>query len=243
MAEGVDYSGARPSSICMYGKGKRFVARYFGAGGSWKHATAAEVRAHHAVGLSVVALVEGAIHDPLNGRAQGRSHATVGELAAKAAGMPQGRPLYFAIDWDMQPHQAGKVAEYLRGCADVITVNRVGVYGGYDTIEWAAKAGLAKWFFQTYAWSRGKWSGRNHFEQYNNGEIVCGGTVDLCRSKKVDFGQWPAPTQNIGDAPGAPSDSTVDTGWDFTPHVDSIAGAVGEVAQGLAAVTRQLNDL
>lgn len=243
MAEGVDYSGARPSSICMWSQGKRFVARYFGAGGSWKHATAAEVRAHHAVGLSVVALVEGAIRDPLLGRAKGRSHAQVGELAAKAAGMPAGRPLYFAIDWDMQPHEAGKVAEYLRGCADIVTVRRVGVYGGIDTIEWAAKAGLASWFFQTYAWSRGKWSSRNHFEQYSNGRTVCGGDVDLCRSRKVDFGQWPAPSQTIGDAPPSPSDSTVDLGWDWTTHVDSLANHMDTVGTNLAAVARQIDAL
>lgn len=241
--EGVDYSGARPSGLCLYSHGKRFVGRYFGAGNSWKHATRAECAGLIASGLTIVSLVEGALRDPLQGRAKGQEHARLGESAARAAGMPAGRPLYFAVDWDMQPHEAGKVANYFRGCADVIGLDRVGVYGGIRTIDYLGDAGLARWFFQTYAWSDGKWSKRNHFEQYRNHQTVCGGDVDLCRNRKVDFGQWPAPTESIGDAPPTSDDTTVDVGWDWAPHVDNLAQATGQVAEVLNNTARQIDAL
>jgi hypothetical protein len=59
-------------------------------------------------------------------------------------------------------------------------------------MQWAARDGVAAWFFQTYAWSGGLWYGGNHVEQYKNGVIVAGGEVDLCRSVKAEFGQWRA---------------------------------------------------
>jgi hypothetical protein len=53
----------------------------------------------------------------------------------------------------------------------------------------------AKFLWQTYAWSHGLWWSGNNLEQYKNGVNMCGGAVDLCRSKTPDFGQWPRPNQ------------------------------------------------
>lgn len=241
--EGVDYAGDRPSSTCLRQAGKHFVGRYFGPGGSWKHATRRECDAHRAAGLTIVSLVEGFADDPLRGYQYGMAHAIAGSAAARAAGMAASRPLYFAVDFDMRTSQRGRVADYLKGAASSVGVARVGVYGGYDTVKWAMEAGLARWSFQTYAWSGGRWYTGNHFEQYSNHRTVCGATVDLCRSKRTDFGQWPAPSQTIGDAPAPPPPSTVDVGWDYTTHVDALATAMGDLGNVVGGAARSIDNL
>jgi hypothetical protein len=64
------------------------------------------------------------------------------------------------------------------------------VYGEYDVIAHLAGNGRAAWFWQTYAWSAGRWHTANHIEQYRNGVTLGGGTVDLDRALKTDYGQW-----------------------------------------------------
>lgn len=231
MTEGVDYAGARPPALCLKAAGKHFAGRYFGPGGKWKHATCTEVSALRVAGVAVVALAEGDKYDPRDGEPRGRAHAIAADAAVRAAGMGYDIPIYFAVDWDAQPSEFRVIAHYLYGVAATIGRERTGIYGGYDVIKWAADTRNAQWFFQTYAWSGGKWFAGNHIEQYRNRQTVCGGEVDLCRSRKVDFGQWPRVTQTIGQAPPAPSDSTVDTGWDFTRHVDTLADTVGDLGK------------
>lgn len=243
MVEGVDYSGDRPSGICLYGKGKRFVARYFGPGGAWKHATKAEVAAHLASGLAVVVLAEGAERDPLSGFSVGALHAKQAHAAMVAAGIPGSRPIYFAVDFQPSPKQLAPIRNYFDGAASVIGRGRTGIYAGYDVIEWAHNGDVARWFFQTYAWSDGQWSRWNNFEQYRNHQTVCGATVDLCRSKTVDFGQWPVPQQTIGDNPANPPDTTSAVTWEFTDYLTGLAGQVGDVAATLDATARNIESL
>jgi hypothetical protein len=76
---------------------------------------------------------------------------------------------------------------------------RVGVYGSYDVMNWAKRDGVARWYWQTFAWSGGRWAGHNHLEQYRNDVSLAGGTVDLCRSKTADFGQWGVDDMALSD--------------------------------------------
>lgn len=241
--EGVDYSSARPSPLCLWSNGKRFVARYFGPGSSGKHATAVEVRAHLAVGLSVVALAEGFERDPLSGVDMGKRHATSAANAMHQAGIPSDRPVYFAVDFDASVAQLHVVQQYLSGCATEIGWQRVGVYAGYNQIKWIAANNPVGWFFQTYAWSGGKWFFGNNMEQYRNGVTVCGGRVDLCRSKRTDFGQHPAPRTTGGAPPPPPPDSTVTTPWEYTDHVQSLSDTFGRVASTMDGLAGQIERL
>ena len=80
----------------------------------------------------------------------------------------------------------------------------LGVYAGLRGVQWAARDGVAAWFFQTFAWSGGVWYAANHVEQYDNDVSLAGGTVDLCRAVKVNFGQLgcPAPRpQEVATCP------------------------------------------
>jgi hypothetical protein len=51
-------------------------------------------------------------------------------------------------------------------------------------------AGVITWGWQTYAWSGGAWESRAHIQQYQNGVVLAGHSVDYNRSIKSDFGQW-----------------------------------------------------
>ncbi|RZU78068.1 uncharacterized protein DUF1906 [Micromonospora kangleipakensis] len=190
MIEGVDYSGDRPSVAGLVAAGKKFVVRYGGPGGSWKHIDAAEASALIRAGLSIVANAEGAADGLLGGRSAGIDWARQADAHFRALGMPADRPIYLSVDFDVTSGQWPVVADALRGAASVIGAGRVGVYGGRRAIEWARRDRVAAWYWQTYAWSGGVWVPGNHLEQYRNHVALAGGTVDLCRAKTADYGQW-----------------------------------------------------
>lgn len=188
--EGVDYSGDHPSVSGLVAAGKKFVVRYGGTGGSWKLITRAEADALRAAGIAIVANVEGEANGLLGGFTTGVYWARTADEHFRTLGMPKDRPIYLSVDFDASSPHWTAIDAALRGAASVIGADRVGVYGGYDTIAHCASAGSAKWFWQTYAWSGGRWHPKNHIEQYRNGVSLAGGTVDLNRSKTLDFGQW-----------------------------------------------------
>jgi hypothetical protein len=190
MAEGVDYSSTRPNPAQLYALGKRFVVRYGGPGGDWKHLTAAEAASLTRAGLALVANAEGAADGLASGWATGVAWATSADTAFRALGMPPSRPIYLSVDFDCGTGQWPAVAEALKGAGSVLGPARVGVYGSYDVMQWAKRDGVARWFWQTYAWSGGRWAAHNHLEQYRNHVSLAGGIVDLCRSKVADYGQW-----------------------------------------------------
>lgn len=190
MSEGVDYAFSNPRPAELRAAGKTFAMRYVGPGTSPKHLTVGEADALKAAGLSLVTLVEGAAGDARGGYQVGVAHARSAVAMLKARRFPIDRPMYFAIDYDVTTAGWPAAREYLRGAGSVIGAQLVGLYGGYDPMVWAARDGVARWFFQTYAWSEGRWFSGNHVEQYRNGVHLAGGVVDLCRSRKEDFGQW-----------------------------------------------------
>jgi hypothetical protein len=188
--EGVDYAWERPSITGLAAVGKRFACRYVGPGSSGKHLDPTEARALAAAGLSIVANAEGTADGLLGGRSIGMSWAASGHDHAVRCGMPPDRPVYLSVDFDVQSGQWAKVRDALDGAGDVLGHARVGVYGGYDAIAWAKRDNVARWYWQTYAWSEGRWHPSAHIRQYRNGVSLVGGTVDLDHAMVGDYGQW-----------------------------------------------------
>lgn len=190
--EGVDYAWSRPSPSSLKAAGKVFACRYGGPGSDGKQLDAAEAAALNAHGVSIVANAEGAADGMLRGWDAGVLWAKDAEAHFRACGMPAGRPIYFSADFDVQAGaQWAAVASALKGAASVIGLGRVGIYGGRWPIQWARSNGVAKWFWQTYAWSNGVWVPGNHIEQYKNRVTIGGtGSVDLNRAHGSDYGQW-----------------------------------------------------
>ena len=186
---GYDYASARPN-LAELAKVGRFVARYVCALVGTKIITkeeADDIRAH---GLGLVLVYEQYKERPLEGRTAGHADAIVALAQARAAGFPDDRPIYFAMDDDYKVVHQPIIDEYLRGAAEVMGLARTGVYGGIGVIDrcWTNKT--ATWFWQTGAWSYHKESIHAHFVQMTaqNPMIVGGVKVDLNETRQADWG-------------------------------------------------------
>jgi hypothetical protein len=187
--EGVDYADSRPSASALKAAGKHFAVRYGGPGRASKQLTASEADALRATGIDIVANAEGAASG-FKGKATGRTWAQQALDHFGPLGMPEGRPVYFSVDWDAGSADWAGIDAALSGAAGVLGAGRVGVYGSYDTVAHCKQAGSASWFWQTYAWSGGKWHPAAHLQQYKNGVTIGGADCDLDRAMTDDYGQW-----------------------------------------------------
>lgn len=189
---GVDYDSREgiPSPAALTRANVKFACRYGGMGSAAKMLTGAERDALFAAGIDIVANVEGAQDGLLGGAPAGQTWAHEGEKFFTALDMPGDRPIYLSADFDVTSPQWPQVRNALHGAASVIGLDRVGIYGGYNAMAWARRDGVARWFWQTYAWSGGRWAAGNHIEQYRNGVVIDGVRLDLDRGLTDDFGQW-----------------------------------------------------
>jgi hypothetical protein len=202
MAKGLDYSFGRPNLDTAKQQGYSFVARYLAVNGGSKLITKTEADQIRAHGLGLVLVYEQYAGRAKEGRAAGKAGGQTALTQARLVGFPDTRPVYFAVDYNPTEANQGAIDEYLRGAADSIGANRVGVYGSYAVVERCFTSGSARFFWQTYAWSAGKVSTHTHILQYSNGQTVGGASVDLNESKQTDFGAWGIPAPVPAPAPG-----------------------------------------
>lgn len=207
MPEGIDYAFGRPGVAALKAAGVKFVCRYLSHSPT-KNLTSAEAHSLSGAGIWIVVVWETTANRALAGRTAGVADAIDAQMQAQACGMPAGRPIYFAVDWDASTSQQAAINAYLDGAASVLSRDRVGIYGGHGPVKRALDAGKAKWAWQTYAWSGGQWDGRAQLQQYSNGHTLGGVGCDYNRAKKADYGQWrigasPSPTPTEVDMPFA----------------------------------------
>jgi len=196
MPEGIDYAFGRPSMAALKAAGIKFVCRYLSHSPS-KNLTPAEARKLTDAGIWIVVVWETTAKRALAGHAGGAADARDARSQARNCGMPDDRPVYFAVDWDASSGQQSAINSYLDGAASVLGRDQVGIYGGYGPVKRALDGGHAKWGWQTYAWSGGRWVSRAQLQQYSNGHTIGGVDCDYDRSKAVDYGQW-----RVGVTPG-----------------------------------------
>ena len=193
--KGIDYSKSRPDLGAVAAVGYKFICRYLSYDRS-KNIDRAERDLALSLGLSIVLVWETSAGRALAGYRAGQDDATEATNQARMLGIT-GRPIYFAVDFDASAGDQPAIDEYLRGVANVIGPDRVGVYGSYWVIKRCLDNGTAKYAWQTYAWS---WNRelhytmidpRNHIFQYQNGIRGHGGEFDLNEARQEDFGQYP----------------------------------------------------
>lgn len=194
---GIDYSFARPSPAQIKAK-YQFVCRYL-ASDSGKRITEAETKALQAESLAIVLVFEDLANQALKGRSQGIADAKEALSQANSIGFPSDRPIYFAVDFDVQSSQMETIGLYFEGVASVIGKNRTGGYGGYPLIKYLFDNKLISYGWQTVAWSGGKIDSRIHI--YQNGNTDFSGGADIDEAKQQDYGQWETDmiTWNAGD--------------------------------------------
>lgn len=197
---GVDYPWSHPAPAALRAAGVGFAMRYL-SNDSSKNLSLAEANALAAQGIWSGVVWETTATRALAGRAAGATDARAALAQAQACGMPDGRPIYFAVDTDTTWSQ---VAPYFQGIRDVLPLGQVGVYGGIRIIQGAASSGLVSWYWQAEAWSGGRWDPHAHIRQA--GSLTVGGvSCDRNTSMFADFGQWMP-----GRTPNAPAPAAAD---------------------------------
>lgn len=171
------------SAKALAAAGMQFACRYLvPASYAWKRLTRPEAEAISAAGMVVVSVFETAANRPAGGAAAGANDGAAAYKEAVAIGQPPGSAIYFAVDYDARSADYDAIEAYLKAAAQQIGPYKVGVYGSYAVIEAMVARGAAVHFWQTYAWSRGRRSGRANIYQYSNGQTVAGVKVDLNES-------------------------------------------------------------
>lgn len=186
---GLDYVSGPPVAA-MKAAGVAFVCRYLSevnAQTQVKLLTADEAKMLSEADISIVSNYEWYAERPLEGEAAGIADAKIAESQHVACGGPSNRPIYFSVDIDVSGEQ---VADYFRGVASVIGKERTGAYSSYRVLHYLFDNDLITWGWQTYAWSAGQWEPRAQLQQYQDGAVMAGHSVDYNRSMTDDFGQW-----------------------------------------------------
>lgn len=204
MSFGVDYAwhgDLGPFIKALKAAKVTFAARYL-SHTPGKNLTPAEASALSAAGIWIVTIWETTADRALAGHAAGAQDAKDAAAQAAACGMPAGRPVYFAVDFDATGGDQAAINAYLDGAGTVLGKSAVGVYGEYSVVAHAMQGGHAAWGYQTYAWSSSNWYGPAQLQQYSNDHTIGGVGLDFDRSTKSDFGQWMvgvSPTPEVPD--------------------------------------------
>ncbi|MEU5847427.1 DUF1906 domain-containing protein [Saccharopolyspora shandongensis] len=238
---GLDYSAGVPLAAAVKRADFDFVVRYVGTPGHRKNITPAEYRDMTGAGVGVALVFENRAGDALAGRDAGARNAHAALEDANSFGWPADRPIYFAVDQDITTEsQMRTVVEYLHGAGDVLGVDRIGVYGEADVIDRAQRDGVARWFWQTRAWSRGRISPHAHVVQQTETVRVDGVECDVNTTDRPDIGQHPRAQENdlqpdernaLLGVHGAVFHGGGDAGpKSIIKRLDDIEGTVGKIA-------------
>ncbi|GAJ79301.1 hypothetical protein NBRGN_006_00410 [Nocardia brasiliensis NBRC 14402] len=198
----IDYSGGVPSAQGIKEAGHLGVIRYVSdrrPGAEWmigKPLLANEVDQLHNAGLHIVSCYQfgkGPTADWRGGFDAGIKHAQRGLELHRAAGGPEGVPIYASIDDNPDPVEfTTMIAPYLLGWQEVLGRENTGMYANAPTIELATAAGLATYYWQ-HNWGTPK--GFVHpaadLHQFEIDKRSLDGIgIDLNNILHDDFGQW-----------------------------------------------------
>lgn len=189
--KGCDYAWEKPSIAAMKAEDITFACRYLSWDTTGKNLSAGEAANLRAAGIDVVSNWEWGTGDATLGWNKGVEQAREAARLHTAYGGPDGAPIYFSVDEDVS---GSSVADYFRGVASVIGLNRTGAYGSYKVIKYLFDTGLITFGWQTYAWSYGAWEPRAQLRQVQNGVIVGGADIDIDYAQVDYFGQWDGDT-------------------------------------------------
>ncbi|WP_448856300.1 DUF1906 domain-containing protein [Corynebacterium camporealensis] len=241
----IDFSAGVPSAQSIKNAGHMGAIRYVSQprpeARSWmtgKPVSLKETRANAAVGLATASIYQfgrAGTADWLKGAAGAAVHAPQAINLHKAAGGPTGRPIYIAIDDNPSRAQyTNQIRPYLRAFSRALSAAgyQTGVYGNYNTIEWAIQDGIGQFFWMHDWGSGGKIHPRTTIHQLPQSKQrkIDGVTVDINNVYARDWGQW-FPGKNA--APSTPSQPSRPSQPNRPAPNNDIYGAVDQLSSQL----------
>lgn len=200
----IDFSAGIPSPAAIKRAGHIGAIRYVSnkrPGAAWmtgKPVSLQETSANAAAGLptaSVYQFGRAETADWKQGAAGAAIHAPQAISLHKAAGGPTHRPIYIAIDDNpTREHYTQFIRPYLQAFSKALSVAgyQTGVYGNYNTIEWASRDGIGT-FYWTHDWgSNGKIHPKTTIHQLpqSRQQTIENVIVDVNEVYASDWGQW-----------------------------------------------------
>lgn len=195
---GVDCAYGRPSPESLLDEGRTFIGLYLTPEDFCM--TRRDIERYSAGGVDIFTIWEESPEAPRDGYVRGVQHGRKAVALAKKVGMPKHRPIYFAVDFEVNGPEVGP---YFVGINHAVhgTGYQIGGYGSYKCLRYLFDRRLIAWGFQTYAWSydyeedRRNWEPRAQVRQVlinlpENPLMIGGSWVDYDRSRTADFGQW-----------------------------------------------------
>ena len=200
----IDFSSGIPSPAAIKRAGHIGAIRYVSnkrPGAAWmtgKPVTLQETAANAAAGLptaSVYQFGRAETADGKQGAAGAAIHAPQAISLHKAAGGPTHRPIYIAIDDNpTREHYTQFIRPYLQAFSKALSVAgyQTGVYGNYNTIEWASQDGIGTFYWMHDWGSNGKIHPKTTIHQLpqSRQQTIENVIVDVNEVYASDWGQW-----------------------------------------------------
>lgn len=200
----IDFSSGIPSPAAIKRAGHIGAIRYVSnkrPGAAWmtgKPVTLQEAAANAAAGLptaSVYQFGRAETADWKQGAAGAAIHAPQAISLHKAAGGPTHRPIYIAIDDNpTREHYTQFIRPYLQSFSKALSVAgyQTGVYGNYNTIEWASRDGIGTFYWMHDWGSNGKIHPKTTIHQLpqSRQQTIENVIVDVNEVYASDWGQW-----------------------------------------------------
>jgi|SRR5882762_8275523 len=191
LARVVDYSGGRPGANAIKLSGFSGAVRYVGFPQRPKCTDKGELDDFTAHQLGMGLIYEDTATDWRGGFNRGQLAGRQARDHANAIGFPADRPIYMAVDQDVvTSNEFAVMLDYLRGANTTLGgVYVTGVYGEADVISATRAAGVARYFWQTAAWSHGIRDASAHLYQQIGTALVSGVACDTNDVLQLDWGQ------------------------------------------------------
>lgn len=200
----IDFSSGVPSPAAIKRAGHIGAIRYVSnkrPGAAWmtgKPVTLQEAAANAAAGLptaSVYQFGRAETADWKQGAAGAAIHAPQAISLHKAAGGPTHRPIYIAIDDNpTREHYTQFIRPYLQAFSKALSVAgyQTGIYGNYNTIEWASRDGIGTFYWMHDWGSNGKIHPKTTIHQLpqSRQQTIENVIVDVNEVYASDWGQW-----------------------------------------------------
>jgi hypothetical protein len=222
-ANGYDYSSWRPSNAGEL-SGVQFVCRYLSNDGNPKNLSLEEAELLTSWGKFIVVVWE--TTGTGGNKAQGAADAVNAVAMAKECGWFEGRPIFFAIDEDVNPATQD---DYFDGIATVLPKSDIGIYGEAAIIERWRGFG-AGWGFLSESTS---WEGGANISgcQIQQTGTAPSNNYDYDIALAADYGGWQVGGNTTAPTP-PPTTSEEDDMSSYQAKSDSTGLVYLQWAQG-----------